>query len=767
MADHLRVEVATATTTSAKNPHAASQPDPRVRTAVAVLMTRFPRIDETFILREIIELERNGQPVVVVPVLRDDAPVIHEEAKPWVKRALYTPFFSREIAGSNFRSFFRNPLRYLRVLFTLVFRMMLRPSTLLRSLAIFPKAVHLAEVLPTKGVRHMHAHFASHATTLAWLISSLSDLTYSFSVHGPDVFVHRVLLREKIRKATFIRCISTFNKAFLAGLYPGITDGKLEVVHSGLNPDVYEEAARRATRKKTRPQLLSVAALNGRHGYPLLIDACASLIRSGIDVECCIVGDGPLRGVTEEWIAKHGLSDHVRILGNLPQHEVARLMGEMDIFVAPNVIANDGMMEGIPVSLIEAMAAGKPVVAAAISGIPELVQHDVSGILVDAAYAERLADAVRRLLADPQLCERMGRNGQKKVRAEFDVRDTSRGVIGLFDRHKQTHDESAAQRVASLNWSRLGAVAVGVRRIHERQDGIVAEVAISDGVSRRDVIVRQARRDSAHSERPRREFEMLSVLRQSMEARRAEETGGIVYSVPKLLMFDEPHGAVVVERADGKALSGMIRETRTRSGLRRLGVALRKTGWWLRAMQDQTRGDEDARHVRTAVIYLALRDLALAAAADRWIARKREEIATRMRTLESRLAERPTPVVGQHGDFRPDNIFIGDHRVDVIDFGCYREGLPFEDVAQLLIHLELRFAGPLRKRKLPMLRRELLDGYLDDGRGGGIRVDRDDAMQLFSIAKALHMLAHDGNDDTTFAGRRRRRILRRIIARNL
>jgi colanic acid/amylovoran biosynthesis glycosyltransferase len=761
VADHLRVEVATTTTTATKAP-AASKSEPRVRTAVAVLMTRFPRIDETFILREIIELERNGQPVVVVPVLRDDTPVVHEEAKPWVRRALYTPFLSREIAGSNVRAFFSHPLRYLRVLFALIFGMMWRPSTLLRSLAIFPKAVHLAEVLPKRGVRHMHAHFASHATTLAWLISSLSDLTYSFTVHGPDVFVHRVLLREKIRKATFIRCISTFNKAFLSGLYPDVTDGKLHVVHTGLNPEVYAEAAERAPRKKARPHLLSVAALNARNGYPLLIDACASLIRSGIDVECSIVGDGPLRVVTEQWIAQHGLSDHVRILGNLPQHEVARLMGTADIFVAPNVIATDGMMDGMPVSLMEAMAAGKPVVAAAISGIPELVQHEVSGILVDAAYAERLADAVRRLLADPQLCERMGRAGQAKVRAEFDVRHTSRGVISLFDRHKQTHDASAAQRVASLNWSRLDAVAVGVRRIHERPDGIVAEVAISDGVSRRDVIVRQARRDSEASERPRREFEMHSILRQSMEARRAEETGGIIYSVPRLLMFDEPHGAVVVERADGKALSGLIHETRTRSGLRRLGVALRKTGWWLRAMQEQTRGDDDARHVRTAVIYLALRDLDLAAAADRKIARMRDQIAMRMRTLEARLAERPTPVVGQHGDFRPDNIFIGDHRVDVIDFGNYRDGLPFEDVAQLVIHLELRFAGPFRRRQLPMMRRELLDGYT----GGGIRVDRDDAMQLFSIAKALHMLAHEG-DDPTFAGRRRRRILRRIIARNL
>ncbi|MFP5247488.1 MAG: glycosyltransferase, partial [Thermoanaerobaculia bacterium] len=301
-------------------------PDPRVRAAIAVIMTRFPRIEDTFILREINELERNGQPVLVVPVMRSEATVLHEEARPWLSRAFFTPFLSWEITRSNAAALLQNPLHYLRLLFFLIAGTILRPSTLIRTLALFPKSVHLARVLRERGIRHVHAHFATHATTMAYIISAFSDITYSFTVHGPDVFVHRLLVREKIRKAKFVRAISTFNKAFLCGLYPDETAGKVEVIRTGVNPDVYADAASEAVRHE-RPLILSVSELMPSRGFPYLVDACARLIRAGMDVECRIVGEGPLRDVTEQWIAEHGLADRVKLLGAQPQHEVARLMG--------------------------------------------------------------------------------------------------------------------------------------------------------------------------------------------------------------------------------------------------------------------------------------------------------------------------------------------------------------------------------------------------------------------------------------------------------
>ncbi|HEX6159427.1 MAG TPA: glycosyltransferase family 4 protein, partial [Thermoanaerobaculia bacterium] len=440
------------------SPGTTPLPPPRVRAAIAVIMTRFPRIDETFILREINELERAGQPVLVVPLLHGESKVVHEEAKPWVRRAFFTPLLSPAILLSNLLIFLRSPKVYLKLLLTLIGGTILRPSTLIRTLALFPKSVHLARILPQRGIRHVHSHFATHATTMAYIIASLSEITYSFTVHGPDVFVHRMLLAEKIAKAKFIRSISTFNKAFLCGLYPVLTDGKIEVVHSGVNPDVYARAAEEASEDESeeekkparKPQILSVAALSPSRGFPFLVDACARLLKSGVDAECRIVGAGKLRVVTEAWIAEHGLSDRVQLLGLQPQHEVARLMGECDIFVLPSIIALDGQMDGIPLSLMEAMAAGKPVIASGISGIPELVKNNVNGILVDAAHPDRVAQAIRTLINDPQLRHRLGRAGQLKVRNEFDVRKVAERLVALFDRHIAVTEEQAttAQRIA-------------------------------------------------------------------------------------------------------------------------------------------------------------------------------------------------------------------------------------------------------------------------------------------------------------------------------
>jgi colanic acid/amylovoran biosynthesis glycosyltransferase len=732
-------------------------PEPRIRTAIAVLMTRFPQIDETFILREIDELERHGQPVLVVPLLRGQQKVVHEEAKPWVKRALYMPLFSPSILASNVKAFLRGPRRYLHVLWTLIAGTILRPSTLLRTLALFPKSVHLAKVLPKRGIRHVHAHFASHATTMAYIISSLSEITYSFTVHGPDVFVHRMLLREKIAGARFIRSISMFNKAFLCGLFPAATEGKIEVVHTGVNPEVYEQAAMHYEKAPAEPspkrklRLLSVAALTPSRGFPFLVDACARLVRAGAEIECRIVGAGPLREPTEQWIAQHGLSEAVKLVGLLPQHEVARLMGEADVFVLPSVIAVDGQMDGIPVSLMEAMAAGKPVIASTISGIPELVKDNVNGILVDAAYAGRLAEAVQRLYADPLLRERLGRAGQLKVRQAFDLRRNASALVALFDRHRDVHTTqlAAVDRVTALNWSRLEACALGVRRVHERHDSFVAEVTVTDGITRRDVIVRQPRAEEGQpppAERARAEFEVLTMLHESMVTEQLDATGRLLCSVPRLLMFDEPNHALVTARADGKALAGILREARTH-GIARLVPALRRAGTWLSVMQSHTHSDEDGRHVLTALIVLALRDLELAAAGDSFVRRRRDAITERLRTLETRLAETSLPLVGQHGDYAPDNIFIGERRVEVIDFGNYREGLPFEDVAQLLVYLELwAFPG---SRHLPKLRRAFLDGYgaTDDAQ-----------IQLFTLTKSLEMLARGGA-----TGHRQRAVLRKLL----
>lgn len=711
---------------------------PRVRSAVAVLVTRFPLISETFILREINELERLGQPVVLIPLLRAHSPVVHEEAKPWMGRALFMPLLSLAIIRANLVRLVREPRRYLGLLLTLIANTLIRPGVLLRTVALFPKSVYLASQLQRLGIRHVHAHFAGHPSTMGYIIASLSNITFSFTIHGPDVFVHRLLLREKIARAKFVRAVSTFIKAFVTGLYPDESEGKIEVVHVGVNTDVYEDAAEHSSRRSSRMQILSVAALSSAKGYHFFVDACASLAKDGVDFECTIVGDGSQRLAIADRIVQHGLTDRIRMLGALPQHEVARLMGEADIFVLPSVIAWNGQMDGIPISLMEAMAAGKPVIGSAISGIPELVQHGTNGVLVDSTHPDRIASAIRRLIDDPELRVTLGRRGRERVRSEFDVRRTSDQLIDLFARHDRP-ERTAQQEIAVLDWGHLNTCALGVRRLRERRDSFVAELTITDGVSWRDVVVKRQRGRAGESrsafDRARDEYRVMKELREKMPGPSGELTNDIAYTVPRILVFDERHAALIMARARGKPLEQIIRSSRSRTLGRGLLSPLRRAGRWLNVMQEAQLLDDDGRHILTAIVVVAARDLELAAAADRSLRRGRARILETLRALETRLASKPVPVVGHHGDYWPGNIFVGERRVEVIDFEGFREGLPLEDVAYFLIHFRMYFDYPFFRSYLPRLEQSFLEGY------GPVE---EDALRLFKVTKALQVLARGG-----------------------
>ena len=738
-----------------------SEPSPPpVRSAIAIFVTRFPRIDETFILREINELERLGQPVVLVPLMRDYGRVVHEEAKPWLGRALYMPLLSFVILRANLLRLLREPRRYLRLFGRLLAGTAFRPGVFVRTIALFPKSVYLADLLPRLGIRHMHAHFAVHPTTMAYIVHSLSNITYSFTVHGPDVFVHRLLLREKIRNARFVRAVSTFTKAFLSGLYPVETQNKIEVVHTGVNPEVYEKAAAETAKKRTRPHILSVAALTEVKGFHFLIDACARLVREGLDLECTIVGDGPLRGAIKARIESQGMGDRVRLPGALPQHEVARLMADCDVFVLPSVIAYSGQMDSLPISLMEAMATGRPVVASALSGIFELIRHGSSGILVDATHPERIASAIRTLIENPALREQIAKAGREKVRREFDVRQVAAQIISLLEPHLGTRG-TIAQSIASLNWQHLRTCALGIRRVRERAESFIAELTITDGISRRDVVLKQQRGRDGDFEPARRqaqaEFEVLTKLRAAMSE--PEETReGIVYSTPRVLVFDAEHAAIVMERAAGRPLDGLIRRARIRGSAGTLVIPMRRAGNWLRRMQTATRTTSDGRDALAATLADAERDLDIAVITEATLRRRRERILATLGELVSRIAATPLPAVGSHGDYRPSNIFVGQQRVDVIDFEAYRERLPLADVAWFLIHIQLSFAFPILRHGVYRLEQSFLEAY-----AGREQLDQE-TLQFFKLVSAIRLLAQSADDMGLKAILRRRALRKMVIA---
>jgi glycosyltransferase involved in cell wall biosynthesis len=282
------------------------------------------------------------------------------------------------------------------------------------------------------GVSHVHCHFATHPALAGFLIHRLVGIPYSFTAHGSDLHVDRTMLCRKVAEAAFVVTISRSN-AIVFETECGGPIGKLEVIHCGIDGRVF-----RPTERRTGPDRggrLTVTCVGTMHevkGQRHLIEAGAELVRRGVDVGLRFIGDGPDRPALERLGTELGLGDRIEFLGLRKRAEVVALLGESDILVAPSVPTAGGKREGLPVVLIEAMAAGVPVVASHLSGIPELVENDVTGLTVPPGDSGAIADAIAGLAADPALRTRLAEAGRARVAADFDLDRSARRLISLF-----------------------------------------------------------------------------------------------------------------------------------------------------------------------------------------------------------------------------------------------------------------------------------------------------------------------------------------------
>lgn len=699
----------------------------RVRRPIGILLSRFPLITETFILREIEELERQGQPVVLIPMIQERPEVVHEEARRWEHRAVTTPFMSGAVLRAFGKAWLRKPRRMFQILFWIIGKTLLHPRILAKSLALFPKSVYLASLVRRMGVVHLHAHFATHPTTMAFIIASLTGISFSFTVHAHDIFVDRTLLREKIRAATFIRSISRFNKAFLENLYPRAGAGKIHVVRVGIEPERYRSEDESSPRSAV-VRLLCIAAMKPYKGVPFLIEAADILRQEGVDFRLEIIGSGPLMSRVAQSVTAFDLEDRVRLCGVLPQDEVAEKIRDADIFVLPSIIAADGQMEGVPVALMEAMAAGKPVVSTSISGIPELVEHGTSGLLVDPANPRQLADALRRLIEDGELRERFAQKGREKVESEFDLREVVRQLLARLDHVNPQVDEitSVPQLDEDVVW--------GMRRAHNRRDSQVFEMMAAGRSGVREIVLkRQVSRAGESRSAEERANDELGLLRKLAPHFTTIESSGRDLGVPDVLGCDRTTATVAMEHAGNLTLEDSIRNARRHGGTAadHLEQQMVATGVWLRNFQKFEQGDgrgavrDDAQEARQRL---------KGRAGSKLSSRHRKKVLERIASLEVQLETPPRSAVAHHGDFWPGNVFISENALRVIDFEGYRLALPARDVAWFLLHtgLYLSFRAP---RLLELCQGRFLEGY-------GREVDPVE-LELSRIGVALLLLEKD------------------------
>ena len=379
----------------------------------------------TFIEREIVELRNLGAQITLFNAFRPQPE--KDPLKESLRReSLYFPEGYRGVAAANLSRLFRKPLAYIKLAF------FLRSEG--ESIRMLVLAAYYAQIIGGEGIEHLHATFGTRTTTLAYVTARLAGIDYSFTTHAYDIFNPNPSLVWKTNSARFMRTISRFNKRFIEEAYAGIDGSKIKVEYLGVDTRIF--APQHVDRNDPEETcILSVGDLIRQKGHAYLVRACKLLNERGKKFQCNIIGDGPIKDFLAEEIRRSGLEDRFTLQGRLNNQDVQRFLREAQIFVLACIdLRGQGEhIDGIPVALMEAMAMGLAVVSTRISGIPELIEDGVSGLLVPEKDEIALAYAIEKLIEDAELRGSLGRNARRQIEEHFDMRTNVKRLLRLFE----------------------------------------------------------------------------------------------------------------------------------------------------------------------------------------------------------------------------------------------------------------------------------------------------------------------------------------------
>ncbi len=401
---------------------APSAPCPPSRPIVAYLLKRYPRLSETFILHEILELERQGMDLRLYSLLDPAEEIVQADVARVRAPVRYLPSGWRGVVpllGAHLVLLWRDPYRYVGVVVYTVRRFRSRAA-----LKHVVRAGWLALEVERDGVTHLHAHFAHGPAAVAHFVSLLTGLPYSVTAHAKDIYTSPPdLLATKLRAARFVVTCTGYNARYLAGVMGESAAGRIHRIYHGLDLRLFApgDGVPRAAGPHAPPIILAVGRLVEKKGFADLIEAVRLLVNRGYDALLQIVSGGDRREALRQQISDAGLEDRATLLGPRPQEQLLALYRAATVVALPSVVTENGDRDGIPNVLVEAMRLGTPVVSTAVSGIPELVIDGETGLLVPPRDAPALATALARLLDDAALRERLAAGAARHVRREFDL----------------------------------------------------------------------------------------------------------------------------------------------------------------------------------------------------------------------------------------------------------------------------------------------------------------------------------------------------------
>lgn len=386
---------------------------------LAYLFEKFPSFSQTFCAREVMALRREGVEFPVFSIRRPhDEPRQDELA---VGPVTYLPEKFDDLLASD--TAFRRSARCAQEQLRTLWGCEKEKRRIYEALWLGPK-------LREAGVHHVHVHFAGTAARTAFWLNHLFGIKFSITAHANDIFRDEPpeRLAQIFAAAAVVVTVSDFSVRFLQEHYPALRE-KFCRVFNGIETERFPVS----NFPEGVPLILTVGRYIEKKGFADLIDACARL--EGREFSCQIVGHGPLGGELQARADRLGLGDRVTLTGPKTESEIRAVLARSRVFVLPCLNAADGAVDNLPTVIMEAMAAGLPVVSTAVAGVPEMVQEGGTGFVVAEKDPAALAQAMVRLLDDEALARQMGAAGRIRCEELFDSRRTTASLRDVFRSH--------------------------------------------------------------------------------------------------------------------------------------------------------------------------------------------------------------------------------------------------------------------------------------------------------------------------------------------
>lgn len=399
--------------------------------AIGYVLKMYPRFSETFIVSEILAREAAGERIVIFSMRPPVDPRFHPELARVQAPVIY---IDRPASASKQWLSWQNSMTDPAIVDGVARAL---PELLRATHDDATQAIALAAAAQSHGVRHLHAHFASMATTIARLAALITGLPYSFTAHAKDIFHESVVhdeLAAKLRDAHHVVTISDHNVRHLTNTFPAETN-HLHRIYNGL--ELARFPYQPVRQSFDTPRLLAVGRLVEKKGFGLLIAAAAQLREQGRSVTVDLVGEGPMRAELEDQIAAANLVGTVRLLGPRTQQEVAEMLRSHDVFVAPFVIGSDGNVDGLPTVLLEAMASGIACVASDVTGVAEVIRAGETGWLTPSGDIAALTAAIGEALDDSARTRSYTDKARALVEDHFDSRIQAKNLAQLASLTRQ------------------------------------------------------------------------------------------------------------------------------------------------------------------------------------------------------------------------------------------------------------------------------------------------------------------------------------------